>query len=609
LLIFKKNVLCLHNGTLIKYYINNLFKMKILIFIFLLFVCLITQAQIIVVEPIRCNGQSNGSLIVIANHGTGPYSYEWSNSHTSQSISNLASGLYTVTITDIPSGITATESKLLTEPAPLAINSSKITNNKCFGLNHGAVEIISSGGVGVHTYNWSNGYTLANMDSLFSGTYTVTITDANNCAGIDNVTISEPPQITASSNITASNCDGHNNGAINLNVNGGISPYSFLWNEINFDSTYTSQNIDSVRGGTYALTITDQNNCIYIDTLIIPNNNFVEINVSSTPHVCNGLHGSVSMRAVLADSAYYFTYSWSSQFNTGGFTTNDSVFAASTSFLAGSYTLTITDETSLCAAYHDFTITESETPLTVSSLVRHNKCFDDLTGYIVLYPTGGEPLPGYTASWTGPNGYTSAGMGIYNLAIGDYNYTVRDGNVCVYYGSQKILPETPLQGYIGSTDLTCDNYNNGTMIANYSGGTGNISYNWSNGYNSPYIINLPSGVYSLTVTDEAGCEIIDSASVNMPLSVIECLVIPNVVTANGDGYNDVFSISGACDVNEIYVVIFNDAGQQVFETTDCSFYWNPLDYHAPANSVFYYYIKIIDNGKVYEYKSSIDVKI
>lgn len=515
---------------------------------------------------VSCFGVNDGSAIVVGTGGSGALSYLWSNAAVTSTIVNLTAGPYSVTVTDA-NGCNVVTNFVIIEPALPVQTLITSTDVTCFGGNNGSATITGTG-IAPISYLWSTGEIALTIMNLTAGNYSVTVTDANSCSAIDNVIINQPAPISIVPAITSSACDGQNNGAITLVIAGGTPAYTFAWQEVNFDSTYTTQNLLNVRGGTYALMITDANSCVYLDTLIIPNTVTVPVNISPTFYVCNGDQGSVSINALLADSAYYFMYSWSSLYNTGSFTTNDSVFTSSTSFIAGSYTIIVTDVQTDCASYYDFTINQSATPLVVVPIVQHNTCYADAAGSITLQVTGGDPLPAYQCNWTGPNGYTSTAFSIGGLPVGDYTYTVDDDGACSLTGTIRILPLMPLQGYVTSENVLCNGDNNGQVEAFYSGGTGPLSYLWSNGATTPYINNLVIGTYTLTVTDSVGCFIISSATIIQPPAIAIVLDSLNNVSCYGGTDGGIWlTTSGGTDVLE-YIwlhdgILFNQITEDI----------------------------------------------
>ena len=484
---------------------------------------------------IICNGDSTGTAVANASGGTGTLSYSWNTGDTTSSISNLIAGNYSVIVTDT-NACSAASSVVITEP----LNPIQLTlvsqNILCAGDSIGFISVVDiSGEVGPVTYLWSNGDTLSTIDGLIAGNYSVTVTDANACSAASNLTIVEPSVISVASTITSSSCDGHNDGAVSLAVSGGVGGYSYFWQEINFDSTYTTQNLSNVRGGEYALTITDGNGCNYFDTLTITNNAVVPVNIVTTPYVCNGSTGSVDITAVGAGVSVYYLYEWSSAYTNGSFLTNDSVFTATPSFAAGNYSVTVTAPDG-CAMYYDSVVNQSSAPLVVSENVVHNLCYEDSNGSIVLSPSGGDPKPGYHVTWTGPAGFTSTAMTIANLSVGDYTYTIYDDSVCSVTSMIRIEPLNPIQGSIIAQNITCNSYQDGILQAVFSGGTGILNYSWSSGEHTSFVDSLTVGSYYLTITDSAGCVYLDSAMLTEPNAI--SIIIDSTQDVSCFGYND-----------------------------------------------------------------------
>jgi hypothetical protein len=139
-------------------------------------------------NQVSCNGLSDASISTQVTGGTAPFSYSWSNGDTIATSNNLSIGTYTVTITDA-NGCTAMDSVVVTEPTTLAASSSVLTQLSCTGANDGSIMAMGSGGTAPYSYLWNNGDTLATTSSLDSGTYTVTITDANGCTAMSTSTI------------------------------------------------------------------------------------------------------------------------------------------------------------------------------------------------------------------------------------------------------------------------------------------------------------------------------------------------------------------------------------------------------------------------------------
>jgi gliding motility-associated-like protein len=137
-----------------------------------------------------CAGDVNGSVSSIVSGGITPYNYTWSNTNSSNSISGLSAGSYTITVVDDNSCV-QTATALLTEPSIIVINLISSTNASCSYLADGLINISATGGAGGYAYAWSNGTNNDILSGVNAGTYTVTITDTNGCAETFTTSISE----------------------------------------------------------------------------------------------------------------------------------------------------------------------------------------------------------------------------------------------------------------------------------------------------------------------------------------------------------------------------------------------------------------------------------
>jgi len=154
--------------------------------------------------PVACNGDATGSLIVIPSGGTSPYSYNWQNGQTTQTLSNVIAGNYQLTITDAYNCL-ETFNFIISEP-PSIVLSEVHADESVAGANNGVINLAVNGGTAPYTYSWSNGATTQDINNLSPGTYTVTVLDANGCT--ENLSITILPGITPCaipSNIQAGN--------------------------------------------------------------------------------------------------------------------------------------------------------------------------------------------------------------------------------------------------------------------------------------------------------------------------------------------------------------------------------------------------------------------
>ena len=210
---------------------------------------------------VSCFGGSNGSIDLTVGGGTPGYTYSWSNGATTQDISGLAAGVYSVTISDL-NGCSKTHSVTITQPAaPLTLTSTQV-NVLCFGNATGSINLSVSGGTSPYSYLWSNGTVTQDISSLVAGSYSVTVTDFKGCTSLLNATISQPTAPLSSSMIeTNIACFGDASGTVNLTLSGGTFPYNYSWS-----NSAISEDLTGLFPGQYIVTITDNNGCILKDT-------------------------------------------------------------------------------------------------------------------------------------------------------------------------------------------------------------------------------------------------------------------------------------------------------------------------------------------------------
>jgi hypothetical protein len=277
---------------------------------------------------VSCAGSNNGSASVVLQGANAPVSYNWSNGATTETVSNLAAGNYTVAIMDA-SNCPAQLSVTIAEPAPLSPNTTS-TPESASGANDGTATASPVGGTGNYTYVWSNGATTATITNLAPGTYTVTVGDENGCQAVRSVTVNSF-DCTLSPVFTVSNvnCFGQNNGTATVGINGGTAPFAYAWS--NGNNTATAVNLAA---GTYEVQITDDNGCQTTGTVTVtqPANALAANITSVTNTICpNETTGAVSVE--VAGGTQGYTYNWS----------NGATTANLANVPAGSYTLVVTD--------------------------------------------------------------------------------------------------------------------------------------------------------------------------------------------------------------------------------------------------------------------------
>ena len=190
------------------------------------------QVDINSADPL-CDGDANGFIKITPQSGLPPYMYMWDGGETVDSIFGLSANTYTVTVTD-NDGCSTIEMVTLTNPSPLdlTLTDSEIS---CYNECDGSISTVVSGGASPYSYEWSDGTTMDDISNLCEGTYTVTITDANDCTIEEEITFANPSEITASIAQDATICEGEQVG-IEFTFT-GVGPYDI---ELSDGSIFTN---------------------------------------------------------------------------------------------------------------------------------------------------------------------------------------------------------------------------------------------------------------------------------------------------------------------------------------------------------------------------------
>jgi gliding motility-associated-like protein len=223
---------------------------------------------------ISCYGMSDGYIQIAPTSGTSPYIYNWQGpdgfTGTSQNISGLKAGQYILSITD-KNLCTALDTIVLNEPGRLGMefNTSRSqtgdNNIDCFGDKTGSISVDAVNNAGPVEYLWSDGEIGNVRDGLQAGMYHVIINDSNNCKADSTITLTQPDSIILSFDVTQPFCTDMPDGSIDLTVTGGAGPgYTYLWS----DNSVT-QDIATAVSGLYSVTVTDNNGCTAIGSVLM----------------------------------------------------------------------------------------------------------------------------------------------------------------------------------------------------------------------------------------------------------------------------------------------------------------------------------------------------
>ncbi len=442
------------------------------------------------VQNVACNGQPTGTINTTITNGNAPYNFAWSNGSNNQNPNNLAAGIYMLTLTD-DTGCTVSQAVEITESSDIQL-SFNVDQIACFGFSTGQINSQIQGGNFPYTFAWSNGSNAPNLYDLGSGTYTLTITDANNCTAIQTTTLEEPIAIDVQLQGQNLSCFGTSDGIVSSIVQGGTPPFAYAWS-----NGQTTSSLENLGIGNYSLTVTDTNNCSITSTTQINAPEQLQITFETQDINCSG-QSTGSISTMIDGGTPPYTYNWNNN-------TNQSFID---NLAAGSYELTLTDANA-CTAVQAIAI-EQATPFDVDFSTTAVNCFGASTGQIVPTVNGGNPP--YTYQWS--TGATSATLD--SLAAGNYELTLSDMNDCNTSFFVELEEATAINIDIATQNIDCHSNANGVLNSSASGGSPPYIYEWSNGSNAPTIENLGLGVYTLTVTDNNDCSQMTSQSIVEP---------------------------------------------------------------------------------------------
>lgn len=469
-----------------------------------------SQVQINAAATSTTCGNSNGAIDISVNGGVGPYSYSWLSSpanYTSH-LGSIPAGSYQVTITDANSCPTTQTINVSDIAGPQATMSSA-QDVHCFGSSDGSASVLLNGGTAPFNYSWTGStQNTSSIANLPAGTYSVFITDANNCSTSVPFTISQPSPLTSSVISTNVNCFGGNTGSAIITGSGGTGPYQFKW----MHDLSTNPTANNLTAGTYQAIVTDANGCSSSSSITISQPSALTLSTSSLPSYCDNNTGSVE--ATVTGGVSPYNYFW-----TPGNNNSPSVYNLS----AGTYNAIITDANG-CTMTASTTVIGYSAPNAVVSSSANVGCNGGNNGSATVSVTNGTAP--FTYNWlpSGGNAPTAS-----QLAAGIYSVSITDSKGCTA-NTAIVITEPPALSVVPSATTGTCSVSNGSASVNVSGGVLPYSYTWSNGSSGSNIITgLAAGTYSVTISDANGCAQMSSITVQNTGSIsssVSSLVSP-----------------------------------------------------------------------------------
>ena len=494
-------------------------------------------------SQVLCFGESTGAIDLTAIGGVGPtfnegtgtfpdtldYSYSWvgpnSFTATSEDISGLEGGEYTVTVTD-DNGCVFVESYDVIDSFPeLVVSVLSFDSISCTGGSNGFIEIGAVGGSGDLEYSIDGlSFQASNMfTSLTAGTYPLTVRDTNNCSTTLSFDLPQYPNLFID-NVSIQNilCAESLGSAI-LGVTGGSGSYTYSIDNVN----QTDSIFPDLNPGNYSLLVFDSNDC-FADTLItITQVSALAINVGVINPVCFG-DSNAQVSIVVNGGSFPFTY-----------TLSDTIIQNTPTFLnlaAGDYSILVEDDNN-CSFDSTITIIQPNAITVSLDDMDSTSCFGVDDGRIFTSVSGGLQ-GGYNYFWL----YEGAPFLVNNddidaLLAGVYTLEVSDLSLCSsdQYDFEVFQPNPLTVNIDDLQTLSCYDSSDGSISVSGSGGTGVYNYTWTGiaPINPQNLNDLDAGDFTLTLRDENNCDTTVTIAVSQP----DSLSFPNPQLTNVDCFD------------------------------------------------------------------------
>ena len=442
-------------------------------------------------QDLLCADNCTGLAAVNVSNSSGTLTYQWSTGATSAQATSLCAGDYQVTVTDGSCNSVVEFSIVAPESIMLEVSTLHETT---FNAGDGSAFASVQGGTGNYTYAWSNGSHTNVVNNLIPGDYSLTVSDANNCQVVKSFQISAYQCSSIGLSVQHQNisCFGAADGSASASVGDGVAVAS-----INWSTGASGLQVDQLTPGNYSVSITDDFNCQEVFSFSITEPTALSISLSANNITQAGaMDGSAN--ATISGGTSEYNYLWS----------NGATSASISNLGAGSYSVTATDA-------NGCTITESVEIQAVNCTgfgvslneIQRISCPEACDGMLQVNPTNHQGE--WTATWS--NGQTGATLN--GLCKGDYMVTVTDSRNCQVVEFITVSDPQTITLQTASEAETGFERKDGKASVTAFGGAGFYTYAWSSGANTASVEGLAPGIYSVSVTDENGCIVEQSVTI------------------------------------------------------------------------------------------------
>jgi hypothetical protein len=494
----------------------------------------------------NCFGNKNGSITLVVNGGTPPYSYQWNNGVTGASINNLSSGSYKATITDSQNKTLITNAISISQPNEIIATPSVVKYEKC-GKN-GAINLNVTGGTGDFIYQWSNNSNSPNLTNLTTtSNYDVTISDALGCLLIKKSILIDgfgnQPTVNIDNNLQL-NCE-VKNGVLNATVTPLSNQYTYVWSSNNGNIVSQNNNSANVNAaGIYTYKVSDNlSKCsATANTTVIANLNQPTVNIDNNLQLnCEVKNGVLN--ATVTPPSNQYTYVWSS--SNGNIVSQNNNSANVNA--AGIYTYKVSDNLSKCSATANTTVIANLTKPTITFSATAEKTLHCNQKEIMISPIIGDAGNAPLYNWSSLNegifvgAQNAASVKINNAGIFQLEVKNNISNCKSISLTTITAAEKPTLSLSKIGDIKC--FGNQTVALSSNTGTTQtpIAYLWSNNTTSSSLEKQAAGNYTLTITDAYGCTTTSALKVTQPQAL--SLKVNQVIKATGTSNNGSIDIT------------------------------------------------------------------
>ena len=474
-----------------------------------------------------CSGAANGSITVTPTSGTAPYTYSI-NSGAFQSnnvFSNLLTGTYFISVRD---AIGCYINNVFVN-VPVSTGSLNVTvtpmGTSCTGLNNGSISIVPLNGSSPYQYSLDGGTTFVagtSITGLAPGNYSVIVKDNSGCTSASvPATISAGSALLATTATTPTSCNGVSNGTITVTPTNGSGPFNY---QLDGGAAQTSNVFTNVAAGSHTIIVTDASGCasnsipVTIDVGPPITGSFVTVGTS-----CNGaVNGTITVTPTTGSAPFSF------QLDGGAFQLSNSF----TGVGSGDHSIIIKDAAGCTSTAYTISVSAGP-PLSGSAISSATSCSGATDGGITITPNTGISPYQYSldgTNWQSSNVFTG-------LAPGAYTSFIKDGAGCITAAIPVSIAVGPgLTATTSTTPTSCSGATNGTITV--LPGNTNMAYEFSidgiGFQTSNTFSGLPTGNYTITFRNNAGCQGTVQATVNAGQPLTAAVNVNNVMCNGGN---------------------------------------------------------------------------